>query len=119
MRTIPNLWSFTLRSRVIPTRVRRLGAALPPSRTAPMRVFPCLGLATVIALSGPGARVGAQSALPPRAFVPGELIVKYRTGAVPAAQGRARAKVAVAAVKELARAAAARGHGRVELIKLA
>jgi hypothetical protein len=85
-----------------------------------MRVFPCLGLAAVIALSGTGAaRVGAQSASPQPAFVPGELIVKYRPDAAPTARGRARARTAVAEIRELARGAAARGHGRLELVRLA
>jgi hypothetical protein len=63
--------------------------------------------------------VAAQSATPPPAFVPGELIVKYRSDAAPTARGRARARAAVAAIRELARDAAARGHGRTELVRMA
>src|SRR5688572_33332078 len=85
-----------------------------------MRVFLCLGLAAVIALTGTGvANLGAQSSSPQPAFVPGELIVKYRSTAAAAARSRARAAAAVGPIAELARGAAARGHGRVELVRLA
>jgi hypothetical protein len=84
-----------------------------------MRVFACLGLAAVVMLAGSGTpRLGAQSAAAPPEFVPGELIVKYRADAQPASRGRARAGAAVMAVAELARGAAARGHGHTELVRL-
>src|SRR3990170_4884362 len=85
-----------------------------------MRVYSCLGLAAVIALSGTGvAPLRAQSGSPQPAFVPDELIVKYRSSAAPAARSRARAAAAVGTIAELARGAAARGHGRLELVRLA
>src|SRR6185503_1153475 len=84
-----------------------------------MRVFTCLGLAALVILAGTGTpRLGAQSAATRPDFVTGELIVKYRAGAQPASRGRARAAAAVMAFAELARAAAARGHGRTELVRL-
>jgi thermitase len=85
-----------------------------------MRVLKGLGLAALIVLSGHGTlRVGAQSSSREPAFVPGEVIVKYRPNASPSARGRARAAAAVSAVAALAERAAERGHGRTELVRLA
>ena len=84
-----------------------------------MRVLKCLGLAAVIVFFGTGgAPVGAQSSKREPAFVPGELIVKYRSNTAPAARGRARNAAGATVLGELTARAAERGHGRTELVRL-
>ncbi len=85
-----------------------------------MRRLTRLFVFAVLALGGAhGAHVRAQApGAAPRA-VPGELIVKFRPGVVSSEKFRVRARIAAAALAELARTPAARARGSIELLRIA